>query len=102
DDEDEEEAAPKSGHGAVLTVASTFMLAEVGDKTQLATLALAGTYRPIGVWVGSATGEFAAHALAVLIGVGLHTRLPADAIRKGVAVLFFVFGAVLLLSAIRG
>jgi Ca2+/H+ antiporter, TMEM165/GDT1 family len=101
--EDEDELTPmKSGHGAVVTVTSTFMLAELGDKTQLATLALAGTYQPIGVWIGSATGEFAANALAVLIGVALHKRLPAHAIRKGAAVLFFVFGAVLLVAAIRG
>jgi len=88
--------------GGVLAVAGAFMLAELGDKTQLATLALAGRYPWYGVWPGAAAGMIAANALALLVGIALGRRLPAHALRIAAAVVFFAFGAVLLFEGIRG
>ncbi|HEX9258945.1 MAG TPA: TMEM165/GDT1 family protein [Acidimicrobiales bacterium] len=104
DAEEEEEAAAAraSGRSAVLAVAGAFMVAELGDKTQLATLALAGRYPWYGVWPGAAAGMVAANVLALVVGVAAGKRLPAHALRIAAAALFFVFGALLLYEGLRG
>lgn len=102
DEEADELAAKPSGHGAVATVAASFVVAELGDKTQLATLTLAGRSPGLVVWLGASLGMVAANALAIVAGVALGKRLPADTIRKGAAALFFVFGLLLLVDGLRG
>ena len=87
---------------AVVTASVTFFLAELGDKTMLATITLATTYAPLGVWIGSTVGMVAADALAILVGRVLGTRLPERAVRIGAAVLFFAFGAALLVEGLLG
>jgi Ca2+/H+ antiporter, TMEM165/GDT1 family len=77
---------------------TAFFLAELGDKTQLATLTLASTYGAVGVWIGAVLGEVAADALAVLIGARLGARLPARTLRLVSAAAFALFGALLLLG----
>ena len=90
------------GRGAVVTASTAFFLAELGDKTMLATITLATTYAPLGVWIGSTVGMVAADALAIFVGRVLGTRLPERAVRIGAAVLFFAFAAALLVDAARG
>lgn len=103
EDEDEDAAvAAPPGRSAVATVATTFVVAEFGDKTQLATLTLAGTYVGWGVWPGAALGMIAANALAIALGVALGKRLPEAALRKVAAGLFLLFGVLLLVEGIRG
>ena len=87
---------------AVVTASVTFFLAELGDKTMLATITLATTYAPLGVWIGSTVGMVAADALAIVVGRVLGTRLPERAVRIGAAVLFFAFGAALLAEGLIG
>jgi Ca2+/H+ antiporter, TMEM165/GDT1 family len=99
---DEERAARAGGGSAVATASAAFFLAELGDKTMLATITLATTYAPLGVWIGSTLGMVAADALAILVGRVLGTRLPDRAVRIGAAVLFFLFGLGLLVEGIRG
>ena len=55
-DESKTEQAPRSGIWALLTVGTTFFLAELGDKTMLATVTLATTEEPIVTWLGSTAG----------------------------------------------
>ena len=62
----------------------------------LATITLATTEEPIGMWLGSTAGMVAADALAIGVGTLLGTRLPERAIKVFAAVAFVVFGAVLL------
>jgi Ca2+/H+ antiporter, TMEM165/GDT1 family len=95
---DEVRASRATGHSAVATASVTFFLAELGDKTMLATITLATTYSPFGVWLGSTLGMVAADALAILVGRVLGTRLPERAVRIGAAVLFFLFGVALLVE----
>jgi Ca2+/H+ antiporter, TMEM165/GDT1 family len=103
DDEDEAAAAAaRSGRSAVAAVATSFVVAELGDKTQLAALTLAGTYVGWGVWPGAALGMIAANALAIAFGVLLGKRLPEATLRKVAAGLFLVFGVLLLFEGIRG
>ena len=65
--EDEERAAQPSSH-IVLTIGVVFFLAELGDKTMLATITLATTNGLFGTWLGSTLGMVAADALAIVVG----------------------------------
>ncbi|MEA2622228.1 MAG: Ca2+/H+ antiporter, family [Chloroflexota bacterium] len=96
-----EEAKPTLVKGrAVLAVGVAFFLAELGDKTMLATVALGTREEPIGTWLGSTVGMVLADALAIGVGVILGTRLPERAIRYGAALAFAIFGALLLASVL--
>ena len=79
-----------------------FFLAELGDKTMLATITLATTHGLFGTWLGSTLGHGRrrrpGHRASALLG----TRLPERAIRIGAAVAFVVFGLVLLVEGLRG
>jgi len=96
---DEARAARPARH-AVLTVGGVFLLAELGDKTMLATITLATTHGLFGTWLGSTIGMVAADALAIIVGRQLGARLPERGIRIGAAIAFFVFAAVLLVDAL--
>lgn len=97
-DDDEQRAAQPAKH-VVMAVGTVFFLAELGDKTMLATITLATKEGLVGTWLGSTVGMVAADALAIVVGRALGTRLPEKAIRIGAAVLFFIFAIVLLLEA---
>jgi Ca2+/H+ antiporter, TMEM165/GDT1 family len=73
-----------------------FLLAELGDKTMLATITLATTEGWLGTWIGSTLGMVAADALAIGLGAALGRHLPPRAVRVGSALLFFAFGALLI------
>ncbi len=99
-----EEAAKvdRSSRSAVMAASGAFFLAELGDKTMLATVTLATTEGAFGTWAGSTLGMVAADALAIAVGSQLGTRLPERPIKVGAASAFFAFGAALILSGIRG
>ena len=104
-EDDEAAAAAVSGRTALATIGAvgvTFFLAELGDKTMLATITLATREGPVGTWGGSTVGMVAADALAIVVGRQLGSRLPERTIRIGAAVAFVVFGALLLVEAGRG
>jgi putative Ca2+/H+ antiporter (TMEM165/GDT1 family) len=92
--------ADRLGRWAILTIGTAFFLAELGDKTMLATITLATTEEPIAVWLGSTAGMVAADAVAIGVGAVLGTRLPERAIRYFAAAAFLVFGAILVLQAL--
>ena len=69
----------------MLAVGVAFFLAEIGDKTMLATIALATRADPFWVWLGSTAGMVAADALAIGVGRLLGTRLPERVVRIGAA-----------------
>ena len=99
-DADEARVERAGDRSAVVTASAAFFLAELGDKTMLATITLATTYGAVGVWVGSTLGMVAADALAILVGRQLGTRLPERAIRIGAAALFVIFGVALILEGL--
>jgi Ca2+/H+ antiporter, TMEM165/GDT1 family len=98
--EDEESKASRSNRPAFFAVAIAFFLAELGDKTMLATVTLATTEGWFGTWIGSTLGMVAADVLAIGVGVLLGKALPEKVIKIGAAVLFFAFGAVLIYSGV--
>jgi putative Ca2+/H+ antiporter (TMEM165/GDT1 family) len=94
--EADESRAARSGRWAMVTIGTAFFLAELGDKTMLATITLATTEEPIGTWLGSTAGMVVADAVAIAVGALLGTRLPERAIRIFAAGAFVVFGAILV------
>jgi putative Ca2+/H+ antiporter (TMEM165/GDT1 family) len=97
--DDERAKAERSTGSAVVAASVAFFLAELGDKTMLATITLATQYGWLGTWLGSTLGMVAADALAIAVGRLLGRNLPERVIKLGAAVLFFVFGAWLLVEA---
>jgi putative Ca2+/H+ antiporter (TMEM165/GDT1 family) len=98
--EDEAARAERRGRNAVVAASGAFFLAELGDKTMLATITLASTEGVVGTWAGSTLGMVAADAIAIAVGKLLGTRLPENVIRVGAAVLFLVFGIVLIVEGL--
>jgi putative Ca2+/H+ antiporter (TMEM165/GDT1 family) len=88
--------ASRPARSVVIAVTGAFFLAELGDKTMLATITLATQEGLVGVWIGSTIGMVAADALAIVVGSLLGRRLPERAIRYGAAALFVFFGLLLL------
>lgn len=98
--EGEGSRAARPARWAILTIGTAFFLAELGDKTMLATITLATTEEPIGTWLGSTAGMVAADALAIAAGALLGPRLPERAIKLLAAATFVIFGTLLILEGL--
>ncbi|MBX8688404.1 TMEM165/GDT1 family protein [Mycobacterium sp. 20091114027_K0903767] len=96
--DDEATKAQRSTAPAFFTVTSAFLLAELGDKTMLATITLAADNNWVGVWIGSTIGMVAADALAIVVGAIAGKHLPERVIQLGAAALFVIFGLAMLLE----
>ncbi|HEY3415752.1 MAG TPA: TMEM165/GDT1 family protein, partial [Armatimonadota bacterium] len=96
--EDEECGAPRT-RSPFWLVATTFFLAELGDKTMLSTVTLATGNALIPVWLGSTLGMVISDGLAIIVGLLLGKRLPERMIQIGAAIIFFGFG---LYSGVKG
>jgi len=99
-DEDEQK---NSKHGAFLTTLVMFFLAEMGDKTQLATVALGAQFgNLLAVTIGTTLGMMVANVPAVLLGDTLAKRFPLSKMRFVAAALFAIFGVLILLEVKLG
>ncbi|MCD2147195.1 TMEM165/GDT1 family protein [Gordonia paraffinivorans] len=101
-DDEEQNRASRAGASVFLAVMSAFFLAELGDKTMLATITIATDHDWLGVWIGSTIGMVAADALAIAVGGFLGKHLPERIISIGAAVLFFGFAAWLTATGLVG
>ncbi|MDT5338771.1 MAG: Ca2+/H+ antiporter, family [Mycobacterium sp.] len=90
--------AQKATAPAFFVVMSAFVLAELGDKTMLATITLAADHDWVGVWIGSTIGMVAADGLAIIVGAVAGKHLPERLIQISAAALFLLFGAFMLLE----
>ncbi len=96
----DENTGASTAMGAFLATLTSFFIAEIGDKTQLATLALAAAYpNLLAVVAGTTAGMMMANIPVVFLGGAFANRLPLKAIHYGAAVLFAVLGIVFLLRA---
>jgi putative Ca2+/H+ antiporter (TMEM165/GDT1 family) len=97
-EEEETRAAHRLGvFGATLI---TFFLAEMGDKTQIATIAMAAHYaNPVLVVMGTTLGMLIADVPAVFVGDKLAARIPMKLVHAIAAVIFALLGVVTLLGA---
>ena len=101
-DEVGSERSSRSTGSVLLSVTGLFFLAELGDKTMLATVTLAMDHGAVGTWIGSTIGMVAADGLAIALGGVLAARIPARAIRVGATALFVIVGVVMIIGAVRG
>ena len=93
DKADEDDAAKGAGHGLVVATIITFFLAEMGDKTQIATVALAAQYHPLWqVVAGTTLGMMLANVPVVWLGARFAGRIPLRAARIAAALLFLALG----------
>lgn len=91
---DADEAEKGSGHGVILATVIAFFLAEMGDKTQIATVVLAAQYSPLWqVVAGTTVGMLLANVPVVWLGARFAHRLPLKATRITAALLFAVLAA---------
>lgn len=81
----------------------TVFLAELGDKTQLATLSFASSAASkLSVFLGSAAALVATSAIAVVAGEALGRAIPPQMLQRLAGVAFLVIGAWVLVSTFRG
>ena len=108
DDEDAEAEAEasrsgrKTGLALVLTVAATFVLGELGDKTMLVVFGLAASQGALPTWIGAVIGEVGANLLVVALGRTVGTRLDPRTVRLVSAGLFIFGGVLVLVTAMLG
>ena len=99
-DEFDEEDAKLARFGVFGTTLVAFFLAEMGDKTQVATVALAAQYHAFfAVVAGTTLGMMIANTPAVLLGDKLAGRLPVRLVHRIAAAIFAVLGIATLLGA---
>lgn len=81
------------------SIALAIAIAEFGDKTQLATAALAAQANPVATWLGATGGEVAAGMLGAVAGNRIGQRIEPRTIQVASAVLFAGFGVALIAAA---
>lgn len=99
---DQLEKRPTAGRrGAFVATLIAFFVAEIGDKTQIATIALAAGYANLpAVVIGSTSGMLLANAPVAFLGNAYATRLPLKAIHYGAALLFLGLGIIFIIEAL--
>ena len=96
----EEDEARLRGFGVFSTTLAAFFLAEMGDKTQIATVALAAQYQAmLEVVTGTTLGMMIANVPAVLAGDRIAARVPVRLVHGIAAAVFLLIGAATLLGA---
>lgn len=97
DEEEEEEKKTTIVKSPFIFVFSTFFLAELGDKTQLATLALSAKYgTPFQIWLGATLGMAGVNIIAAITGSWIRKFVSEKTIKWIGATIFIVFGVVTL------
>jgi putative Ca2+/H+ antiporter (TMEM165/GDT1 family) len=94
DDDESEEVAERPGHGIFFTTLLLIMVAEFGDKTQIAVAGLAGSMAPLPVWIGATTALVMVSALGVWAGRTILQRLPLYWLHRVSGGIFLVFALV--------
>ncbi len=96
---DEDEGQSRSRHGVFVATVIAFFLAEMGDKTQIATVALAAKYSMYAAVVaGTTVGMLLANVPVVLFGERMARLLPVRIVHIVCAIVFAVIGVATLLS----
>lgn len=98
-DEFDDEDAKLTHHGVFLTTLIAFFIAETGDKTQIATVALAAQYQALALVVaGTTLGMMLANVPAVLLGDRIANRIPVRLVHGIAAAIFAVLGVATLVG----
>lgn len=99
DHDDGAGSAARAGWSTFLTVAAAFFLAELGDRTMFAAVALATNHPGFGVWLGSALAMIIADGLALVFGLAAGKRLPTGLLHLISAYGFLYIGSITLAVA---
>jgi putative Ca2+/H+ antiporter (TMEM165/GDT1 family) len=99
--DDGDAVSPGAQRSAVIAVAAAFFVAELGDKTMIATFALASRQDAIGTCLGATGGEVAVGVIAIAVGRALGTRIPAKLLRYLSAAAFGAFGILFIAEGLR-
>ena len=100
-DKDDSDDSKFLGMGAFMATTIMFFLAEIGDKTQIATVVLAARYtETFWVIIGTTVGMLIANVPVILAGRWLMERLPLATARVGASLLFVVLAVVTLWGAL--
>lgn len=92
-DKIEEDGKDKSKFGPIVTVAIAFFLAEMGDKTQLMTIAISADYhQPLLVLMGTTTGMMIADSIGIVGGAWMCRHIPEIYIKWAAGIAFMFFG----------
>lgn len=97
-DDDDDEIKEKSGHGIFITTFLMITVAEFGDKTQLAVVALSSTATPAAIWLGSTAALAFTSALGILTGRTILKKLPLTLLHK---ISGLIFLAIALIAGYR-
>ena len=96
--EEPADAPPRRGHGVFVVSLVAFFLAELGDRTQIATVVLGAHYQPLWqVIAGSTAGMLVANVPVVFLGARFAHKLPLRTARLAAAALFAALGVWILL-----
>jgi len=96
---DEAEADRASSYGVFVATLTAFFLAEMGDRTQIATAMLGAIYQPLWqVVAGTTSGMLVANVPVVFLGARFAQHLPLRVMRAVAAILFAALGAFILLQ----
>ncbi len=102
DEEDDDHSGLSVGRLAmssvIASIALTILIAEMGDKTQIATAALAARSNPVGTWIGATLGEVSSGMVGAAAGSVVGDRIPPSVLRWMSAALFALFGVSMLLG----
>ena len=98
DEDDSEDVRERGHHGIFLTTLALILVAEFGDKTQIAVAGLASTLPVLPVWAGATLALAAVSGLGVWAGSTLLRRLPTHWLQRAGGVMFLLFS---LLAAWR-
>jgi putative Ca2+/H+ antiporter (TMEM165/GDT1 family) len=98
DEDDSEDVRERGHHGIFLTTLALLLVAEFGDKTQIAVAGLASTLPALPVWAGATLALAAVSGLGVWAGSTLFRRLPTHWLQRAGGVMFLLFS---LLAAWR-
>ena len=93
DDDDKK----KKKFGPVVTVCIAFFIAEMGDKTQLMTIAIAAdSINPLFILIGTTTGMLIADGIGIICGAWMSKHIPEKYIKWGAGLIFIFFGTLTL------
>lgn len=100
--EEEENGHTSTMRFPIISIAFTFLVAELGDKTQLATVALAADHMEehFSIFLGASAGLIMANLLGIFAGKLIFSHLSEDTVKVASSFFFFLFGSITLFEAI--
>ena len=101
DDEDDGEVEEKSGHGIFFTTFLLLTVAEFGDKTQLAVVAMSSTHVAAAVWLGASLALATTSALGILAGRTILQKIPLTLLHRLSGAFFLVLAVLAAYQAYR-